>query len=112
MQRTAELADACHADNSLAECCETDPLPVLREHGIDIPHGFDVGVVPNADETYHLVLPQGPNSVLEDESLGAVVGGSTASTASAFSSLTSDLLQLSDGYQRYRGPRIDDLLPS
>ena len=88
-ERFASLADAYHADNSVAERCGTDPLSVLREHGIDIPHGSDVRIVPNTDETYHLVLPQDPNSVLEDESLGTVVGGSTASTIGSISCLPS-----------------------
>ena len=89
VERFANLADAYHTDDSFAERCETDPLSVLREHGIDIPHGSDVRIVPNTDETYHLVLPQDPNTVLEDESLGAVVGGSTASTTGTISSLPS-----------------------
>ena len=89
MERFADLADAYHADAFLAERCETEPVSVLREHGIDIPHGSDVRIVLNTDETYHVVLPQDPNSVLEDESLGAVVGGSTASTLSSLSSIPS-----------------------
>ena len=89
VERFASLADAYHADTSLAERCETEPLSVLREHGIDIPQGSGVRIVPNTDETYHMVLPQDPNSVLEDESLGVVVGGSTASTTGTISSLPS-----------------------
>lgn len=89
MECFAGLADAYHTDTSLAECCGTGPVAVLREYGIDIPHGSDVRIVPNTGETYHVVLPQYPNSVLEDESLGAVVGGSTASTLPSLSSIPS-----------------------
>ena len=89
MERFAGLADAYRADTSLAGHCETDPVAALREHGIDIPHGSDVRIVPNTDETHHAVLPQDPNGVLEDEGLGAVVGGSTASILSSLSSIPS-----------------------
>ena len=88
MERSVGLVDD-HTETSLAERCGTGPVAVLREYGIDIPHGSDVRIVPNTDETHHAVLPQDPDSVLEDEGLGAVVDCSTASTLSSPSSIPS-----------------------
>ena len=45
------------------------------------PPGVKVRVAVNTADTYHVVLPPDPNVALSDESLTAVAGGKSASTA-------------------------------
>ena len=54
---------------------ETEPRAVLSEHGIRMSPEHDVRIVANTAETFHLVMPPDPNSVLAEEDLAAVAGG-------------------------------------
>jgi len=49
---------------------------VLREAGIDVPAGQQVRVVENTDQVIHMVLPQKPRE-MSDEQLDAVAGGTS-----------------------------------
>ena len=51
-----------------------EPAAVLREAGIELPAGQQVRVVENTDQVVHLVLPQQPRE-LSDEQLEQVAGG-------------------------------------
>ena len=66
---------------------ETEPRAVLSEHGIRMSPEHDVRIVANTAETFNLVMPPDPNSVLAEEDLAAVAGG-----ARPFSRCASTLL--------------------
>ena len=51
-----------------------DPAAVLREEGLAVPAGQQVRLVENTDQVLHLVLPQKPRD-LSDEQLDHVAGG-------------------------------------
>ena len=60
---------------SLRARAETEPRAVLSEHGIHTPPGCDVRIVVNTEDTFNLVMPPDPNSVLAEEDLATVAGG-------------------------------------
>ena len=84
----AFMAD-CMEDPALRAKAVSDPAGMLAERGIALPEGFDVRMVANSDDTFHVVLPPGPNAVLEDEALAGAVGGSTYGCVSSVSTLPS-----------------------
>ena len=53
----------------------TEPHSALSEMGVDVPSGVDLRVSVNTDETFHVVFPPDPNTMLSDEALTAVSGG-------------------------------------
>ena len=87
---TAFMVD-CMEDPALRAKAVSDPAGMLAERGIALPEGFDVRMVVNSDDTFHVVLPPDPNAMLEDEALAGTVGGSTAGTLSTVSTIPSCL---------------------
>ena len=74
----------------------TNTSGVLANAGIDIPHGVDIEVVSNSEETYHLVLPSDPSESLTDEVLQGISGGRAGgSTSSTIASVPSTLSTMS-----------------
>ena len=61
----------------------TEPHSALSEMGVDVPSGVDLRVSVNTDETFHVVFPPDPNTMLSDEALTAVSGGNCAGSASS-----------------------------
>jgi hypothetical protein len=51
-----------------------NPAETLRAEGIEIPAGVKVDAVENTDEHFHLVIPQRPDD-LSDEQLDNAAGG-------------------------------------
>ncbi len=60
-----------------------DPAAVLREQGIAVPASQQVRVVENTDQVIHLVLPQKPRD-LSDDQLDAVAGGKCSTCQNDF----------------------------
>ena len=48
-------------DKNLKERLLSNPGPVLKENGIEIPDGIEVRVVENTDKVVYLMLPAKPN---------------------------------------------------
>ena len=70
-----DFARKCQDSPELRARAEAEPRAVLFEHGIHVPPEQDVRIVANTAETFHLVMPPDPNSVLAEEDLAAVAGG-------------------------------------
>jgi hypothetical protein len=56
---------------------KSDPNAVLGEQGLEIPDGVEIRVIENTDDVVYFTLPPEPSTVLDDEALEAVAGGST-----------------------------------
>ena len=91
--RLASFADDWMSDPALRARAAAAPREVLSERGIEMPDafgGYDVRIVANTAEIYHLPLPPDPNADLADDDLRAVAGGSNcAGSAGAMSSVSS-----------------------
>ena len=61
-------------DEAFKQRLLSDPAGVLREEGIEVPAGQQVRLVENTDQVMHLVVPQKPPN-LSDEQLDKVAGG-------------------------------------
>ena len=70
-----DFARKCQDSPELRARAEAEPRAVLSEHGIHVPPEQDVRIVANTAETFHLIMPPDPNSVLAEEDLAAVAGG-------------------------------------
>ena len=75
MTQFFDFARKCQDSPELRARAEAEPRAVLSEHGIHVPPEQDVRIVANTAETFHLVMPPDPNSVLAEEDLAAVAGG-------------------------------------
>jgi len=66
-------------DDALKHRLLTDPVPVLREHGIEVPAGVEVSVVEPSDRQLYLLLPPPPTAGTEltANELAGVAGGAT-----------------------------------
>ena len=64
----------CWTDAAFKAQLLADPLTVLREAGVDVPHGIQLRVLEDTDQTVHLVIPARPQA-LPEEALEAVAGG-------------------------------------
>lgn len=51
-----------------------NPVAVFKAAGIEFPAGLEIKVLENSDTLFHLVLPQNP-AELSDEDLDVVAGG-------------------------------------
>ena len=73
----AKLFAACWKDESLKARFMSDPKPVLKEYGLDVPEGVDISVVENADDSVHIILPAPPDghADLSDDELTDAAGG-------------------------------------
>ena len=75
LQLLVDFARKYEGSPELRARAETEPHAVLTEHGISMPPKHDVRIVANTAETFNLVMPPDPNSVLADAQLEAVAGG-------------------------------------
>jgi hypothetical protein len=72
----AKLIARTWDDEGLRAKLLSDPTTVMRAHGMDIPPGVTVKVVPNTETVMHFALPMKPTARdLSEEQLGAVTGG-------------------------------------
>jgi hypothetical protein len=73
----AQLFAACWKDEGFKARFVSDPKVVLKEHGMNFPHGIDVRVVENADDCVHITLPARPAGYegLSDADLSNAAGG-------------------------------------
>jgi len=71
------LVSRAWADDALKHRLLTDPIPVLRENGIEVPAGVDVRVVEPSDRQLYLLLPPAPprSTELTPDELAGVAGG-------------------------------------
>ena len=56
-----------------------------------LPADAEPRIVVNSDEVYHLALPSDPNTLLRDETLADISGGSTLGSAASVGSMSSFL---------------------
>jgi hypothetical protein len=65
----------CWADASFKQQLLADPVALLKAEGVEIPAGYTVCIVENADKVVNYVLPPNPNADLSDSELESVAGG-------------------------------------
>lgn len=64
------------SDDAFKRHLLTDPMAVLREHGIQVAPGVNVKVVEDTPQLRHFVLPmRAPEGGLSDRELDSVAGG-------------------------------------
>lgn len=68
-----QLIAQCWADEAFKNRLLENPAQVLAEQGMTLPPGTRIAVVADTEETYHLVIPQKPDD-LSDEQLTASAG--------------------------------------
>ena len=85
------ILDQCAKDEDSRKDFEMNPRTVLAKAGFEIPHGIDIEMVSNSEDTYHLVLPSDPNAELSDDMLKEISGGSTKSTVASILSTLSTI---------------------
>ena len=81
------IADAYHDDDIFRAKVDKDPREALFERGLKVPAGYEIKVVANERDLFHVVFPTDPNAELSDEALSVVSGGSTASSAGTASTI-------------------------
>ena len=88
--RIEDLAERYRADPELrARIDSGDAAGMLAELGIDLPPGVDHRIVADTREVRHFALPPDPNTLLRDETLADVSGGSTLGSAASVGSMCS-----------------------
>ena len=88
--RIEDLAERYRADPELrARIDSGDAAGALAELGIDLPEGVDHRIVADTREVRHFALPPDPNTLLRDETLAEVSGGSTLGSAASVGSMSS-----------------------
>ena len=75
-KRYGQLVARAWQDEGFKQRLLSDPKGALAEHGIEVPESHEVRVVENTDQVVHLVLPQRPRD-LSDDQLDQVAGGSS-----------------------------------
>lgn len=77
-KKWGQLIAKAWEDDKLRQRLLSDPSTVLKEHGIDPPHGVEIRVVENTERTIYLTLPSKPqleelrDMELDSRSRGAV----------------------------------------
>ncbi len=66
----------CWADHAFKQRLIADPAGTLKGEGIEIPQGISVKVWENTQNIEHIVIPERP-SALSDEQLAGTAGGMT-----------------------------------
>ena len=94
------FADKYRKEPDLRARMEEDPAAVLSDFGVDLSPGFDVRVVEDSADVFHVTLPLDPNVQLGDELLNTVAGG--GKTASH--QMSDDKADLGDPTSRGRPP--------
>jgi len=74
-----QLVARAWADDALKRRLVADPVPLLREHGIEVPAGTEVHVVEPSDRLLYLLLPPAPTrgAELTSNELASITGGET-----------------------------------
>jgi hypothetical protein len=82
-KKWAQLTAQAWVDEKLKQRLLSNPTPVLKEHGIEVPPGVDVRVVENTEKVYYFTLaakPAGDVTELTSSQLAGVAGGVPAIT--------------------------------
>ncbi|QFY43496.1 NHLP leader peptide family natural product precursor [Candidatus Methylospira mobilis] len=70
----AGLIAKCWADEAFKAKLLVNTVETLKEEGLAIKDGFTIKAVENTDSVYHLVIPEKP-AELSDQELDEIVGG-------------------------------------
>ena len=77
-QEAQTFVDRFRADADFRAEVEADPKSAFAALGVEIPPRVDgVRIVENTEDTFHFVLPPGPNGDLPDDELSGISGGSS-----------------------------------
>lgn len=71
----AHIVAKTWADEAFKARFLSEPVQVLKEHGIDVRDGVEVRVVENTKDVVHIVLPARPEQELTEEQLEGLSGG-------------------------------------
>jgi hypothetical protein len=74
LERWNKIRTKAGADDAFRKRLLADPAAVLREHGVQVPPGFQFRVAQDTDGGT-LVLPAEPSAELSDEELDQASGG-------------------------------------
>jgi hypothetical protein len=64
-------------DESFKKRLLADPVPILKQHGINLSASVQVRILEDTAQVRHLTLPQKPSEDLSDDDLAKVAAGST-----------------------------------
>ena len=84
-----DLANHYRDDPELRDRIDSgDTAGVVAELGIELPPGVESRIVADTREARHFALPPDPNTMLDDETLADVSGGSSLGSASSLGSVS------------------------
>jgi len=92
-EKWAQLVARAWSDERLKQRILADPVSVLREHGIELPHGVEVRVVEPTPDRMYFLLPPKPANVAEltPDELTAVAGGADFTISKSIDTASSTL---------------------
>ncbi|MEQ8188123.1 MAG: NHLP leader peptide family RiPP precursor [Candidatus Eremiobacterota bacterium] len=80
VKKMGQVFAKCWADEEFKKKFKADPLPILKEHGIEVPQGVKVNAYETTDKEFHIVIPPKPSKEIADEQLDKVAAGGTWGT--------------------------------
>jgi len=82
-----KIVAAAWQDQAFLNQLKSDPIAVMKQHGIDVAAGVQVEVVESQPNEFVLVLPEMVKGELDGEHLAAVAGGGTNGSAGTASTM-------------------------
>lgn len=73
-RKMSRIVAKCWLDEGFKKMLLADPSAVLQAEGVELPAGLSLKAVENSDKVFHLVIPNRPAD-LSDEDLDKVAGG-------------------------------------
>lgn len=78
VERMQMIIAKAWTDETFKQRLLVDATAVLREEGVDLPHGVEVRAVENTDRVFHLVIsPRPADGELTESELQGISGGVT-----------------------------------
>ena len=74
-KKMGQIIAKCWADDSFKQQLLAEPMATLKAEGVELPEGLAVKALENTANVFHLVIPNMPTE-LRDEELDAAAGGS------------------------------------
>jgi len=65
----------CWTDEAFKQRLLSNPKPVLKEIGVDVPEDLEVKTVENTDKVFHLVIPAKPDKLSDEDLVQVAAGG-------------------------------------